>query len=65
MEGVREGVAWMGDCGILAAMTPATDSPSPQPGPAAQDALGRGVYDVVEAVRVVRRFHQSFLNKVF
>jgi hypothetical protein len=22
----------MGDCGILAAMTPATDSPPPQPG---------------------------------
>ena len=47
------GVAWMGDCGILAAMTPATDSPPPQPGPAAQDALGRGVYDAVGGLGVV------------
>ena len=34
-------------------MTPATDSPPPQPGPAAQDAFGRGVYDAAEAVRLL------------
>ena len=43
----------MGDCGILAAMTPATDSPPPQLGPAAQDAFGRGVYDAAEALRLL------------
>ncbi|MGY6644777.1 MAG: hypothetical protein ACXIVD_06105 [Salinarimonas sp.] len=52
MEGVGAGVAWMGDCGILALMTARTDSPPPEPG-AAQDALGRGVYDAGEAARVV------------
>jgi hypothetical protein len=51
MEGVRAGVAWMGDCGILEPMMTRTDSPPPEPG-AAQDALGRGVYDAGEAVRV-------------
>ena len=34
-------------------MTPATDSPPPQPGPDAQDAFGRGVYDAAEAVRLL------------
>jgi hypothetical protein len=52
MEGVDAGVAWMEDCGILEPMMTRTDSPPPEPG-AAQDALGRGVYDAGEAVRVV------------
>jgi len=46
------GVAWMGDCGILDPMTTRTDSPPPEPD-AAQDALGRGVYDAGEVARVV------------
>jgi len=52
MEGVDARVAWMGDCGILDPMTTRTDSHPPEPG-AAQDALGRGVYDAAEAVRLL------------
>jgi len=61
--GGRPGRALHGGCGrgggvdgglrYSGRMTPATDSPPPQPGPAAQDALGRGVYDAVEAVRLL------------
>jgi len=57
MEGVGAGVAWMGDCGILDPMMTRTDSPPPEPG-VAQGALGRGVYDAAEAVRLLN-FHRD------